>query len=164
MSKSSIVIRRALPADLPEIQRLNRALFQYEHDHGFYGDTYNLNWPYEPAGIKYFTDCLGPSSDRAAFIAESDGRAVGYLAGSFATKAYRSLEGPMGELDNMFVEDAHRHTHVGTQLFAAFKIWLLENHVDRVGVSAFAQNASALQFYRGLGYQDSAITLEMPLT
>jgi GNAT superfamily N-acetyltransferase len=158
-----ITIRPGQPNDLAELQRLNSALFIYEHEQGHYKDSYNLNWPYEDAGIKFFTGCLGESPDHTAFIAEANGRIIGYLAGSFAVKAYRSLHNPFGELDNMFVEEAFRHAGVGARLFDAFKAWLIQNQVDRVSVAAFSRNAQALNFYRTLGCIDSAIILEMPL-
>lgn len=156
-------IRRADIRDLPEIQRLNQDLFQYEHDQQFTADTYNLHWPYDDAGVTFFTECLGAQNGRVAFIAEVDGRAVGYLAGSHKVQAFRLAQTPIGELDNMFVEAAHRHSGVGQRLFAEFRSWLRSNHADRVIVNAYAKNVSALKYYHDLGFTDSAITMDMPL-
>jgi GNAT superfamily N-acetyltransferase len=160
---SNISIRRGIPSDLADVQRLNRALFQYEHDHGYYSDnSYNLNWPYEEAGTKYFTDCLSGRPDRVVFIVEASGKAVAYLAASYATKPFRS-QNPIGELDNMFVEEAYRHQGVGTQLVEAFKGWARESQVARIRVGAFAHNSPALAFYRRLGFTDTELHLEQPV-
>lgn len=109
--RHEITIRSGKPTDLPELQRLNAALFQYEDDHNLYRDDYNLNWPYEAAGIKFFAVCLDDTPDHAAF-----------------------------------------------------KTWLIQNRVDRVSVAAYAKNDPALHFYRGLGFTDSALIMEVPLS
>lgn len=156
-------IRRGSLKDLAQVQRLNRALFQFEHDQGFYhGDSYNLNWPYEDAGIQYFRSCLEPVSPSAVFVAENAGRLVGYIASSYATRGYRSIN-PIGSLDNMFVEDEYRGQGVGSALVAAFKQWAAEEGVAIIQVNACAGNKRAIKFYQRCGFADHEVILEQPL-
>jgi GNAT superfamily N-acetyltransferase len=158
-----ITIRRGHPSDLPEIQRLNQALFQYERDQGFYdGGRFNLNWPYEAAGTKYFTGCLSDSASSAVFIAEDNARAIGYLAAAYYTKAYR-VQNPIGELENMFVEETYRGQGVGGKLVAAFQAWARHEDVAYIRVGAFALNHKALVFYRKSGFSDLEIHLEQKI-
>lgn len=156
-------IRRGTPADLAAVQRLNHELFKYEHDQGFYaGDSYNLNWPFEAAGTTYFQDALTDSPTTAVFVAEADGRLVGYLAAGYTTRAYRT-QNPIGELENMFVAAEFRGRGVGTQLVAAFLEWARAAGVAHVRVGAFAQNHPAIGFYHRQGFQDDQVYLEQPL-
>jgi hypothetical protein len=86
-----ISILRGKPDDLPEIQRLNQALFKYEHDQGFYnGERFNLNWPYEEAGTSYFIRCLSGQPSSVVFVASENGRTIGYLAAAYYAKAFRA--------------------------------------------------------------------------
>ena len=158
-----MIIRRGALADLPDVQRLNQELFQHEHDAQFYDDeSYNLNWPYEEGGIKYFTECLGENPTAALFLAVDEGRAVGYLAASFYNRTYRS-HNPVGYLDNMYVDPEHRSAGVGTALIDAFKTWAKDNQVLIVRVSAMARNHRAQSFYRKNGFTDREVTLEQSI-
>jgi len=156
-------IRRGNLRDSPTVQRFNQALFEYEHDSRFYeGDTFNLNWPYEADGIKYFTECLDESPGAALFLAEDDGRAIGYLAASYYSRSYRTVN-PIGYLDTLYVAEPARGRGVGTALIAAFKEWAAYHKVEQVRVSACALNRHALAFYHKNGFTDLDIVMEQPL-
>jgi GNAT superfamily N-acetyltransferase len=155
-----ITIRRGRPQDLAAVQSLNQALFQHEHDQGFYsGERFNLNWPYEQAGINYFVSCLSDSPSSAVFVAEDKGQVVGYLAAAYAAKAFRA-QNPIGELENMYVEEPYRRQGVGMQLVNAFKDWARQNHVAYIRVGAYAANHLALAFYRKCGFTDLETHME----
>ena len=159
----SVTIRRAKPEDLPELQRLNRALFDYEHERGFYQDeSYRLNWAYEDAGRAAIEGCLGDIQDKVALIAESGGHAVGYLIGSYTSKSYRT-QNPIAELDNIFIEPSSRRSGVGARLFEAFKEWARSSGVKRLKVATFVGNHEAQNFYRKNGFKESEVVLEQPL-
>src|SRR6266700_4200341 len=93
--------------DLAEVQRLNQALFEYERDHVLHNTMMNPEWPYQPAGISYFTEAPKGERNSAVFIAEADGKVVGYLAAYCRSFPYLH-ENPRAEIDNMFVEAAYR--------------------------------------------------------
>ena len=152
-------IRFGTIADLADVQRLNQALFRYEHAQGFHDDVYNQDWPFQPAGINYFTECLKGERNQAVFIAEANGQPAGYLAASCRSFAYIRTN-PVAEIENMFVEETHRGHGVGTALIDAFKDWALSLGAARLKVGAFVPNAPALAFYRKNGFTDFELVLE----
>jgi GNAT superfamily N-acetyltransferase len=157
------LLRRATIEDLAKIQSLNQSLFQFEHDSGFYqGDSYNLNWPYEAAGTNYFTNSLSDNPTDIVFVAEVKRDIIGYLAGAFTSRAYRTAN-PIAEIENMFVEQAHRHHGIGKALVYAFMEWCRVNKVASVRVGAFASNHKAVAFYRSCGFNESELYLEAPI-
>lgn len=155
-------VRTGVPDDLAEVQRLNAALYEFENGRGFYQDSYDLTWTHGASGTAYFRGLLDPQEGGVAFVAESGGRAVGYLAGSARSYVYRSAN-PIAEIENMFVEDAWRGRGLGTALVGAFRAWAHEQGVCRLKVGAFAGNASALGFYRSCGFTDMETFLERPV-
>jgi GNAT superfamily N-acetyltransferase len=158
----AIIIRRGNSTDLATVQHLNKELFEFEHRQGFYpDDSFNLNWPYEE-GTKYFEECLSPSPGSAVFIAEAQGKAVGYLCAASSSRAWRSVN-PIAELENMYVDESYRRQGVGSLLVESFKEWAKDNGAARIRVGAFSKNVRALGFYHKCGFRDLEIHLEQSL-
>ena len=158
-----MTIRRGMPKDLAAVQKLNQQLFFHEHDEHFYeGDTYNLNWPYEEDGIRYFKDCLSDNPLSALFLAETGGVAVGYLACSQFRRTYRKPAG-VGYLDNMYVSPDYRNRGIGSALIDAFKDWAVASGAGLIRVSAMAKNDAAQRFYQRNGFGHQEVTLEQPV-
>jgi GNAT superfamily N-acetyltransferase len=156
----TITIRRGESSDLETVQNLNKSLFDYEHSNGFYpDDSFNVNWPYEEAGTNYFKECLSPTLTSIVFMAETNGKPVGYIAGVYSNKAYRS-KNPIAEIENMYVEEAYQHQGIGSRLVDTFTDWTKDNKVARIRVGAFAANEKALIFYRKCGFHELEIHLE----
>jgi GNAT superfamily N-acetyltransferase len=159
-----LLIRRGLPADLKLVQNLNHQLFKFEHDHQFYpDDSFNLNWPYEETGSKYFTELLSESSASRVFIAQVDKQAIGYLAAAVTDLSYR-LPSQVAQLENMFVVESSRRTGAGRALVTAFIDWAKTMAAGHLRVGAFASNHNALKFYRACGFSDQELVLEQPIT
>ena len=159
-----VSIRKGSLLDLAEVQRLNQALFQHEREQRFYsGDSFNLKWPYEEAGAKYFKDCLSGTPASVVFIAEANGQTAGYLAATCAAKSFLGYK-RVAELDNMFVEARFRSQGTGSKLVDTFKSWALQNQASSIRVGAFALNHRALKFYRRHGFADREIYLEQLLS
>lgn len=159
MSEYNIILRPATPDNLADLQRLSLALFQYEDEHGFYDHTRSLEWTYGAAGTKYFTERCAGGPDGTAFVAEADGQVIGYLAAGIYSRTWMAVN-PIAEIENMFVDSAHRHHGVGAQLVQAFKTWAHEHGAQRLKVGASSDNHPALKFYHSQGFQNSEIYLE----
>ena len=156
-------IRPGHNIDLPDVQRLNNALFKYEHAAGYYlDDSFNLEWSYANPGIRYFTERLSGKAGNAVFLAIMSGETIGYLAGSYQVLSYRSVN-PVAEIENMFVDENVRRQGVGKQLLDAFLKWCAENSVSRIRVDAFTPNMQALKFYQKCGFVNAEVVLEKGL-
>jgi GNAT superfamily N-acetyltransferase len=59
----------------------------------------------------------------------------------------------------MRVAPDRRRTGVGTALVDAFLAWARERGANEMTVQAYAQNDSALAFYRARGFQPFEVTL-----
>lgn len=152
--KTDTVLRLAREDELKVVQDLNHKLFVHDNKH--FNDL-NLRWPYEEEGSDYFKNKINGTKG-VCFVAEVDGQAVGYLAGRIfdAGGAYLSKR---AELDNMFVEEEHRSTGVGSALVNKFKEWCKDKGIEKMFVSAFSPNTRALAFYRKNDFSDYSINL-----
>lgn len=157
---SQITIRHAKPTDFEAIQRLNHEHFLYEVplDYG----TRNTNWPYTDEAIKYFKQSAAGQNGCQAFMAEADGRPVGYLIGLVADKLYMA-QSPVGELKIMFLEAEYRRQGAGSLLVNEFKAWARAQGATYLKVGALAANHLAVEFYRKHGFRDMEVSLEQPL-
>ena len=157
-----ILIRKGKIGDLKSIQELNLILFGEEkktHD-----PTLSMNWTFGKAGTKVFTKSL-TESNRRVFVAEADGKVIGYLAGRIHPKKDHPTRtiGKLGELDNMMVLEKYRNKGAGSELLKSFLAWCEEKNAKRIAVSAFAKNTGAIGFYKKHGFKEYNITLEAGL-
>ena len=153
-------IRKARVEDLPHILRLERALVR--HDQQF-DPTLDPRWSSRVAGHAFFRDRIrGP--DGAVWVAEEDGRLVGYLAGGRCeAEDYRRVP-PMAEVDCMFVLRSRRGRGIGERLLRRFLSWCADREVGRVRVVACAGNDQAIAFYRRMGFVPYDLVLERDLS
>lgn len=150
-----IRIRLATSKDLRIVQDLNHELFLWDQKH--FHDL-NIQWPYEKNGEEYFRQVVSGEDGNICFIAEIDGKVVGYLAGSLK-KGNGIYTGKRAELDNMFVIESHRKSGIGTRLVQEFIAWCTNQGVDHVFVNAYAPNRVAIAFYQKQGFEPYATTL-----
>ena len=86
----------------------------------------------------------------ALFVAEVDGRVVGYLSGSRHVTFYAA--GYVANVDEIFVSADARKMGIGTSLMGSFEHWAVERDCVLVGLAT--RGASA--FYERLGYASKA--------
>lgn len=149
-----INIRKANINDLKEIQNLNNLLFELEYNN--YDDTLKLGWPLEKEGEEYFKDVI---ENNIAYVAETNGKIIGYLAGSISEQISYITE-TFAELDNMCVNEEYRRYGVGTLLINEFKKYCKENNIENIKVTASSKNTKAIQFYIKNGFEDYNVTLK----
>ncbi len=157
---NSITIRKATPADLESILKLNQELCQKEHDE--YDETINQDYPFTGNGKKYFTFRI-ESADSQAFVAESGKDAIGYLVGGIIkAEDYRTVK-KLAEVENMYIKAAFRGNGIGARLLEQFEMWCREQNVERIRFVASAENEKAISFYKTNGAEAVAVTLEKKL-
>ena len=86
----------------------------------------------------------------ALFVAEVDGRLVGYLAGYRHVTFYAG--GYTAWVDEIFVSPNTRKMGIGTRLMALFEEWAAQRDCKLVGLAT----AGASAFYERLGYASKA--------
>ena len=148
------VIRKAKIKDLEEIQRLNHELFVHDRE---YDPLLDMNWSFEE-GETYFKNRI--NGDGAVFVAQVNGKVVGYLAGGMMRPySYRKIK-KMTELENTLVKEEFRGQGIGEKLFDKFIECSKVMGAERIKVSVSFDNERGIKFYKRVGFIPYAIELE----
>lgn len=148
-----INIRKANLNDLIYIQNLNNLLFDLEYNN--YDSTLKLGWPFEKDGEEYFIDKI---KNNLIFVAEINGKIVGYLACSILEEISYSIE-TFAELENMYIDTNYRGYGIGSKLIDEFKNYCKNIGIENIKVTAYSENKQAINFYMKNGFQDYNTTL-----
>lgn len=151
-----ITIREAGEADVETIVGFNHALFQ--EDAGSRDATVNVDWAVDN-GRSYFRDFMAKNG-RCCWLAESEGRAVGYLAGYVRpANSYHLVK--TAELESMYIHADYRSQGVGTALAQHFLQWAGNKGAKATTVTAYAANEKAVAFYQKLGFVSKSMVLTL---
>lgn len=150
----NINIRKANMADLFEIQKLNKELFELEFNN--FDSSLIEDWPLTQEGKEYFEDAI---KNDIVLVACVDGKIVGYLAGTLNSQfSYNNII--QAELDNMCIMNEYRKSGIGSKLFEEFKKICKENGINEIKVIASYNNSNAIMFYKSNGFKESELTLK----
>ena len=133
------LLRDAVPADIPVLLRLTRALADHEGQPERFTQT-------APALRRAF---CGPPPVAWALLVERDGVPLGYAAWTFRFRMYsgRSLM----HATTVFVEEAARGQGIGRAIFADLARRALAAGCDRLEWGVKDDNVAAVAFYDRLG-------------
>jgi ribosomal-protein-alanine N-acetyltransferase len=133
---NGLVVRQARGADLAGVVRLERAVAEAPH------------WP--DAEYEAIMDQLGGEGTvrRCFFVAELDGRVVGFAIG----KAIGSGAEGLGELESVAVEGTARRMGAGRALCGAVIDWCRSLGLGELELEVRAASGGAVALYRGLGF------------
>lgn len=153
-----VIIRKATVDDLPRVQELSQELFTVEKVRD---PRLNMEWSMGEDGRKIFLARI-TEEKRFCFIAEVDGKIVGYSTGSelpvYAWRPVKRLE-----LENLIVTEKYRGQRIGEKLAQAVFDLAKQWGMERVMLSAYAANEHALRFYKRVGFAPDSIQLEKVL-
>lgn len=155
---SETTIREAVPGDVPGLVECSVALFA--EDGGTRDPDLNVDWPKEFAGDSMLAGLDDPA--RLILAAVRDGKVVGHLTAKVSEPApIRPVR--VAELMSMYVRPEARDGGVGARLVSAFKDWARTRRAERIAVTAYASNASAIRFYERAGFAPYHLKLEAGL-
>ena len=106
-------------------------------------------------GKEYFIDRI---NNNLIFVAEINGKIVGYLAGNILEEISYSVE-TFAELDNMYIDTNYRGYGIGSKLINEFKNYCKNIGIENIKVTAYSENKQAINFYMKNGFQDYNTTL-----
>ena len=134
-----VVIRRAGETDIPSLLRLMRALAAFEDSSAALRTNEAI----------LRRDGFGPDPRFGAWLAEIDGRAVGFVSRTvgYSIWAGRSVLA----LDDLYVDDAARGLGIGRRLMQAMADECLRDGHAFVRWTVELDNANAIRFYERLG-------------
>jgi ribosomal protein S18 acetylase RimI-like enzyme len=157
-----MLIRKAERRDLDALGRLGAMLMRTHYAF----DRQRFLAPGEGAerGYASFLGSVLDSDGDCVFVAEQEGGAIaGYVYVALEPHSWKELRGPAGFIHDLAVDDAARHSGVGTQLMQIAIDWLRERGAPRVILWTAASNARAQALFRRLGFRETMMEMTMEL-
>jgi ribosomal protein S18 acetylase RimI-like enzyme len=152
-------IRRGTRNDIPMVSELNKKLFR---DDAARRDPFMDIDAADAVSLDYF-EKFQKDESTVVFLAESDGKVAGYLAGRHL-KGAPLLKSDTAELESIFVNEEFRGSGIGTSLVDSFLLWAKERGAGRAKVVAYFGNESARRFYERHGFASKSVTLDMAVS
>lgn len=154
---SDMIIRRAVEADIPVIDKL---LYQVHKIHSdIRPDLFNK-------GTKKYTDeelrSIIADELTPVFVAEKDGMVLGY---AFCIHQQHINNNNLTDIrtlyiDDLCVDEASRGMHVGRALYDHVVSYARENGYYNVTLNVWAGNDSAMRFYESVGLKVQKVGME----
>ncbi len=142
-----LLIRRATPADIPQMCDLLSELFSIESD-------FSPDRRRQAKGLNLLLDDASGSS--ALFIAEEDGEIVGMC--SVQTLVSTAEGGPVAMLEDVIVRKERRRKGIGKMLLSKVVRWCAGKNISRLQLLRDVDNEPALKFYAGNGWTGTNLT------
>lgn len=160
-SAAGPVIRRATPADLPDIGRLGALLVKEHYD--FDQQRFLAARPGTPEGYASFMSAQLEDTDKAVLVAEDDGDVIGYAYAVVEGYDYMALRGPAGVLHDLIIDPEHRGRGVGLLLLDAALQFFRSRGVPRVLLSTAERNEGAQRLFTRMGFRRTMIEMTREL-
>jgi GNAT superfamily N-acetyltransferase len=129
----SLKIRRARPADAPQLATL----------------TTQLGYPTTPAAVSTILRKMKTGWQNALFVAESSKQVVGW---THVSLAHLLETGTRAEINGLIVADGHRGLGAGALLLDAAEAWARKHGALEMSVRSKLERKRAHQFYLRQGY------------
>jgi ribosomal protein S18 acetylase RimI-like enzyme len=146
---------------VPHIGRLGALLVEVHHD--FDPQRFLPATERTQSGYGSFLQSQLDSPDAAIFIAEDDGRVIGYGFTAVEGYDYVSLRGPAGIVHDILVDPGHRGRGAGRRLMDAMLDWLRSRGVPRVVLSTAERNEAAQRLFASLGFRRTMVEMTREL-
>jgi GNAT superfamily N-acetyltransferase len=156
-----LTVRRATAADLPALGKLGAALLM-EH-YGF--DSLRFMAPHgdTASGYAWFLGTQLKEADVAVFVAEREGRAIGYVYAGIEPQNWKELREEAGFIHDVVVSPEGRRRGVASALVEAACDWLRSVGAPRVVLWTAEKNSGAQQLFAGLGFRRTMIEMTREL-
>ena len=133
-------IKAATPRDAMKLVKLIKAYYQFE------------GIPFYRQGIASgLSLLLNDPTVGGAWLILNRGKPVGYLILTFGFDL--EFGGRQAYLTDLYIEAAHRRKGIGTMVLAQVEEFCKSCGVEAIELQVTSKNASALDFYRGAGFQ-----------
>ncbi|HEY6189881.1 MAG TPA: GNAT family N-acetyltransferase [Pyrinomonadaceae bacterium] len=160
-SQTGPIVRRATPADLPEIGRLGALLIEEHYD--FDSRRFLAARPGTPEGYASFIGTQLKDPDKAVLVADDKGDVIGYAYAAVEGYDYMALRGPAGVLHDIIVDPEHRGRGVGHLLIDAALAFFRSRGMPRVVLSTAEQNEGAQRLFARMGFRRTMIEMTREL-
>jgi ribosomal protein S18 acetylase RimI-like enzyme len=151
------VIRPAERRDLPDLGRLGASLVRVHH--AFDADRFMAPGPGIEEGYAWFLGTQLEESDVVIYVAEREGRIVGYVYAGLEPQSWKELRDPAGFVHDVVVEEDARGLGIATRLVDEAAAWLEAHGAPRVMLWTAEQNPAAQRLFERLGFRRTMIEM-----
>jgi ribosomal protein S18 acetylase RimI-like enzyme len=157
----SVIIRRAVDADLPSLGRLGALLMQTHY--GF--DRQRFMAPGDDAedGYAWFLGTQIREPDVVIFVADRAGEVVGYVYAGVEPQSWKELRDEAGFIHDVVVDESGRREGLASRLIGAALDWLRSRGMPRAVLWTATPNAGALLLFDKLGFRRTMIEMTREL-
>ena len=156
-----IAIRRAETRDAAALGALGAGLMRAHY--AFDPQRFLAAGDRAEAGYSTFLRAQLQDSEAVVFVAETDGRIVGYVFASLEPMSWKELRGPAGFIHDIMVEDETRGTGIGAALMDAALRWLRDRGAPRAMLWTAEPNEKAQRLFARLGFRRTMVEMTLEL-
>jgi ribosomal protein S18 acetylase RimI-like enzyme len=107
--------------------------------------------------MRRFLADLASSSHSFLFVAESDGRVVGFISGELREGSLTFRQRTWASVDDVFVEPDSRNLGIGRALLEGVEAWAKKRRADGISLQVAAANSRGRKFYEELGFREVSV-------
>jgi len=144
-------IRRATPADAATLAELGTATFVETFGH-LYSPQDLQTFLDESHSVAAYASVLATESGYVLWIAECEGRAIGYVQAGGCGLPHEDVLPEDGELKRLYLRRDAQNGGVGRALMDAAMAWLLRDGPRTLWLSVWSENFGAQRFYARYGF------------
>jgi len=134
-----VAIRRAAPADLPQLARMRRRLLPDED-----GKALDRELP----------AMLAADESCAVFVAEAENALSGFVEVGVRSHAEGGPDGPAAYIEGIWVEPERRRRGIAGALLAAVEAWARDRGLAWLGSDALIDNALSHAWHEAAGFAE----------
>ena len=160
-SPEGIAIRRASEADLPALGVLGASLLRAHYAF----DPLRFMAPRDDpeTGYAWFLGTQLKEDDVAVFVADRDGKIVGYVYAGLEPQSWKELREPAGFIHDVVVAPEDQRLGIATALLDAACAWLESIGAPRVVLWTAQKNEDAQRLFGRLGFRRTMIEMTREL-
>jgi ribosomal protein S18 acetylase RimI-like enzyme len=153
VENTNVTIRPGRREDAAQAARL---WMHSAQEHTSHDPIYTTAAGAEKVMRRFLADLAG-SGHAFLFIAEYEGRTVGFVSGELRESSPTFRSKTWASVDDVFVEPDYRNLGVGRALVEGVKAWAKERDADGISLQVAAANDSARKFYEELGFREVSV-------
>jgi len=147
------IIRLGTEEDIKRVQILSQELMEYEKKISKKEFMFNMDWALTEKGYENYKSNI---SRDELYVVCNDDKIVGYMT-CWVNKRLPWLAYSTMEIGNLYVEEEHRGSGIGTMLLNKAKELCKQKEIKYLKIDVSADNEDAKSFYKKNGMYDYLI-------
>jgi GNAT superfamily N-acetyltransferase len=161
MATGDTRIRLATLPDVDAVGGMGAQLLRVHHQ--FDRDRFMQPGGSAEQGYARFLGAQLDAPDTVVFVAERDGRIIGYVYAGIEPRSWKELRERAGFVHDLFVNDENRGSGAAELLMTAACEWFRERDVPRVLLWTSPANERARRLFERLGFRSTMIEMTREL-